>query len=213
MEKPNIREMALKNGISYATDTELIMLILGRGTKGNPITVLAKKITETLDCSNNENLLEALLNIKGIGKSKALAIAAAIEFGRRKNCHIKALIKQPKDVIPFVKHYAMQDKEHFLCISLNGAHEIIQIRVVSVGCINQTLIQPREVFADAIMEHASAIILCHNHPSGNVNPSQEDIKTSKILYEASKLLGINILDHIIIGIEKYYSFLEHSLIF
>jgi DNA repair protein RadC len=115
--------------------------------------------------------------------------------------------------VPFVQHYAVQPKEHFISVTLNGAHEILQIRLVTVGTVNRTLIHPREIFSDAIKDRACAIILCHNHPSGSSMPSNEDIETTRQLYKASKVIGINILDHIIVTRTDFYSFREHNKVF
>ena len=210
--KPNIRELTLQRGLSYPSDAELIMLLLGSGIKGISIQKMSEEIAAMLNVTENSLLLENLEKIKGVGKSRALAIAAAIELGRRKNCHLRAVIKQPPDIIPYIKHYSIEPKEHFVCISLNGAHEIIQIHVTSIGTQNKTLVHPREIFSTAVKENAAAIILCHNHPSGNCEPSAQDIETTGVLCEGSKLLGITVLDHIRIAGDSYFSFAEHKLL-
>ena len=211
-QKPNIRELTLQKGLSYPSDEELIMLILGRGQKGIPVQILAEKILQILNTSELPDLVENLSKIKGVGKSRALAVAAALELGRRKTRHLKALITRPTDIIPFIKHYSIEEKEHFICITLSGAHEIIQIHVTSIGTINRTLVHPREIFSLAIKENAAAIIVCHNHPSGKIEPSEEDIKSTEILCKAAGLLGISLLDHIIIGGDSYFSFSEHNIL-
>ena len=210
--KPDIREKALKFGLGYPVDEELIMLILGSGNKQMSITTMARKIVEVLDSGDNSDMVERLLKMKGVGQGKALAVAAAIELGKRRTCHLGAHVAAPCDLIPFVNHYAMGGKEHFLAVTLNGGHNIIQIHVVSVGTNNRAIIQPRDVFADAIRENASAIILCHNHPSGNTEPSEEDIIATQKLIEAAKIVGIPILDHIIIDCCGYFSFMENGLL-
>lgn len=213
LNKPDLREKALMHGISFPFDEELVMLILGTGTKEMPVDRMAEKIIETLDSSNKDEIIKNLLHIKGVGSGKALAVAAALELGRRRNNHLRAPIRTPSDVVPFVRNYAVSHKEHFLLITLNGGHEIIQIHVVSVGTLNKTLIHPREIFSEAIKENAAAIIVCHNHPSGNSNPSDDDIETTRILLSAAQIIGIQLLDHIIVDCENYYSFMEHKLLF
>ena len=210
--KPDIREKALRFGLSYPLDSELIMLILGAGNRQMPVDTMSRKIVEALDDCNNDDMVESLLKMKGIGQSKALAVAAAIELGKRRTCHLGAHISTPSDLIPFVNHYAMNGKEHFLAVTLNGGHNIIQIHVVSIGTTNSTFVHPREVFYEAIKENASAIIVCHNHPSGEVEPSDEDIECTKKLIEASEIIGIPVLDHIIIDCNSYFSFLESGLL-
>ena len=210
--KPDIREKALKFGLGYPMDYELVMLILGAGNRQMSVEEMSKKIVDVLDCGNNDDMVERLLKMKGIGQSKALAVAAAIELGKRRTCHLGAHIRSPCDVIPFVNHYAMNGKEHFLAVTLNGGHNIIQIHVVSIGTTNSAVAHPREVFYEAIKENASAIIVCHNHPSGSVEPSDEDIDCTGKLLAASKIIGIPLLDHIIIDCSSYYSFLESGLL-
>jgi len=211
--KPDIREKTLECGINFPSDEELVMLILGSGTKELPVQIMAKRIVEALNKSNPENRIQMLLKLKGVGKSKALAVAAALELGRRRYCYMKAVIKHPQDIIPYLKNYAVSSKEHFVMVTLDGGHQIMQIHVISVGTLNRSLIHPREVFVEAIKERAACIVLCHNHPSGNCNPSEEDVKTTQILIEASFIVGIEILDHIIVDCDSYYSFMEHKLLF
>ena len=210
--KPDIREKTLKYGLGYPVDEELVMLILGSGNSKMSVKTMARKIVEVLDSGNSSDMVERLLKMKGVGQGKALAVAAALELGKRRTCHFGAHITSPCDLIPFVNHYAMGNKEHFLAVTLNGGHNIIQIHVVSVGTINHTFVHPRDVFGEAIRENASAIILCHNHPSGNIEPSEEDIETTQRLIEVSKIVGIPVLDHIIIHCTGYYSFVEAGLL-
>ena len=210
--KPDIREKTLKYGLGYPLDEELVMLILGSGNRQMSVRTMARKIVEALDSGNSSDLVERLLRMEGIGQGKAMAVAAAIELGKRRTCHLGAHISSPDDLIPFVNHFAMNEKEHFLAVTLNGGHNIIQIHVVSVGTINRTIIHPREVFGEAIRENASALILCHNHPSGHSYPSPEDIEATNNLIEASRIIGIPILDHIIIDCNSYFSFKEHGLL-
>lgn len=214
MEKNNlkIRELTLKNGLSFPSDEELIMLILGSGTKGYPIEKLAKKILSVVMASNPDELIENLVKINGVGTNKALAIAAALEFGRRLTRSPQAVISQAKDIVPYIQNYAMQPQEHFICVSLNGAREIISIRVVCVGNGNMAVLHPSEIFNEAIKERASAIIISHNHPGGTLAPSVEDIKTTQSIVEASHYIGIALLDHIIITKNGYFSFSEHDLL-
>jgi len=211
--KPDIRERTIENGLLYPTNVELLMLILGSGNKDMSVEVMAQKINDVLTDSNIDDVVKNLLSVKGVGQGKALAVAAALELGRRHCSHLKALIQTPEDILPYVQNYAMCAKEHFVMITLNGGHEIIKIHLISVGTVSKTIIHPREVFREAIKENASSIVICHNHPSGNCVPSDEDIETTKFLIKASNLIGIPILDHIIFDCDSYYSFLEHDFLF
>jgi DNA repair protein RadC len=114
------------------------------------------------------------------------------------------------DVLPLIRHYADRKQEHFICISINGANEVITTRVVSVGLVNKTQVHPREVFADPITDRASAIIVAHNHPVGDLAPSKDDLEITKQLKSAGEILGIKLLDHMIFNQRDHYSFMEHN---
>ena len=210
--KPTIREQVLKHGIKYASDEELLMLILGAGSHNCPLEKLAEKTLLAIETCTEQNLLFELLKIPGMGPGKALCVSAVMEFGRRKNEALKKAIMQPRDLLPFVRKYSERSQEHFLCIALNGAHEILKIQVVAVGGLNMAIIKPREVFGEALKLSAAAVILCHNHPSGKCEPSPEDLVTTENLFQAAKLLGVALLDHLIISGENYFSFLNNGLI-
>lgn len=211
--RPSAREKALEYGMGFPYDEELLMLILGAGTKDMPVDLMAKKMIEVLDSSNENEVVERLLAMKGVGVGKALAVAAALELGKRRTCHFGARIESPCDIIPFVRNYAVSSKEHFLMVTLDGGHKIIKIHVVSVGTLNCSLIHPREVFVEAINDKASAMILCHNHPSGSCEPSEQDVEATRVLLEASQIMKIEILDHVIVSCNSYFSFLEKGVLF
>jgi len=133
---------------------------------------------------------------------------AAIEFARRRIKPEGAKIATPADLLPHVRHFADRKQEHFLCASINGANEVLNIRVVSIGLIDRSPVHPREVFADALSDRASAIIVAHNHPGGGVEPSPSDINITAQLKAAGAIVGIELLDHIIFNRNEYFSFLE-----
>ncbi len=125
----------------------------------------------------------------------------------------RTVVTSPKDAYyGALKEFSFKKQEHFIVLLLNGAHEIFDKEIVSVGLLNKTLVHPREVFSPAIEKRACCVVLGHNHPSGQCNPSEEDISITNRLVEAGKLLGVKVLDHIIVSPKGYYSFLEHSLI-
>ncbi|QEN03338.1 DNA repair protein RadC [Thiospirochaeta perfilievii] len=117
-------------------------------------------------------------------------------------------VSYPTDLLPCLKRYRDLEKEHFIVATLNGAHEVISVRLITIGILNRTLIHPREVFRPAIADNSASIILVHNHPSGNIEPSEEDKLVTKRLVNAGDILGIKVLDHMIIGTKDYYSFAE-----
>ncbi len=209
-KKPNIRERVREYGIKYVSNKELLMLLIGTGIKGFPVEKLAGAVLKILEKTDSDSVIEKMLGIRGLGNSKATLLAAALELGRRFYGSKGVCIKSPVDVIPLVQHYALEKQEHFLCITLTGANEIIKIRVITVGILNSTLIHPREILAEAIKDRSAAIILCHNHPSGNSDPSVEDFQLTRRLVKVADIIGIKILDHIIISRNGYYSFRSDS---
>ena len=212
-EKPEVREKILSYGIDAISDRELIMALLGNGKKGIPVTKLADKVLQVLYTYKSNNLQEELLKIKGMGPGKTALILSALECGKRFLYKAKNSIKSVEDIIPLIQIYGLQKQEHFICVTLNGAHEVINILVVSVGSLNKSVIHPREIFFPAISDRAAAILIAHNHPSGNIEPSLEDRECTKRILEASKIMGIPLLDHLIISKFGYYSFRESSDIF
>jgi len=206
------REKLLQKGAEALSDLELMAILLGKGTEGHDVMTLAGRILKILDATNNHPALEELQKIEGIGPAKATLIAAALEFSRRRIRPEGFKISFPPDVLPLIRHYADRKQEHFLCVSLNGANEVIATRVVSVGLVNRTQVHPREVFADPITDRATAVIIAHNHPAGGLMPSKEDIEITQRLKAAGETLGIKLLDHIIFNHKGYYSFLENGKI-
>lgn len=202
------REKLQQKGAEGLSDLELMAILLGRGIKGHDVLTVAERILKALDSNKGQVNLEELQKIEGVGLAKAALIAAALEFARRRIRPEGLKISFPADVLPLIQHYADRKQEHFICISINGANEVIASRVVSVGLVNRTQVHPREVFADPITDRASAIIIAHNHPAGELTPSNEDLEITKQLKSAGETLGIRLLDHIIFNHKGHYSFLE-----
>jgi len=208
-ERP--REKLLARGAVSLTDRELLTVLLGSGTKRHDVFQVAGNILKTMDCQRQGMVrIETLRKIDGVGPAKACTIAAALEFSRRRIRPEGVKISFPPDVMPLIQHYADRKQEYFLCISLNGANEVIKERVVTVGLVNKSQAHPREVFADPITDRATAVIIAHNHPSGKLSPSAEDIEITRQLKDAGDVLGIKLLDHIIFNRYAYYSLLEHK---
>ena len=208
-EKPNIRERLLAYGAEQLSDVDLLAVLLHTGMVNKPVTKLAEEIIQHIDTRKTESIEAALKTVNGIGAAKLSTILAAFELGRRYYGIGGEKVRHPSDIVPFLRHYSVRKQEHFICASLNGAHEILATRVVSVGTLTHTLVHPREVFADPLADRAAAVILAHNHPSGSLMPSAEDLNLTKRLCEAGRLLGIDVLDHIILSpTGKYMSFIE-----
>lgn len=206
------REKLLRKGAQALSDQELLAILLGKGTPGLDVMALAAKLARLIDEKGLDVKAEDLLRFAGIGNAKATLILAAIEFARRRIKPEGAKIVTPADLLPHVHHYADRKQEHFLCASINGANEILNIRVVSIGLIDRSPVHPREVFADALSDRAAAIIVAHNHPSGGVEPSQGDIQITAQLKASGEVVGIELLDHIIFNRTSYFSFLENGIL-
>lgn len=202
-ETPEIdrpRERIRARGASSLSDPELVAAIIGRGIKDHDVTAISKDICRCIGEKGLSVSCEDLVKIQGIGEAKACQILAAFELARRvqnKSCRPK--ITSPEDALPYAEEIRVERQEHVICITLNGAHELIKRRTITKGILNQSQIHPREVYADAISDRAASIIIMHNHPSGNVTPSSDDIAVTKKLAEAGEVLGIRLIDHIIVA--------------
>ncbi len=205
------REKLFKHGVKNLSDRELVSIILGSGIRGKGVFSLSDEVLSHLDSIDYKISSCDMLKISGLGKAKVAVIAAGLEFSRRILCPEIRKIKAPSDIYPFIQHYADRKQEIFLSVSLNGAHEIMAVRVVSVGLVNRALVHPREVFADPLSDRAAAVLVCHNHPSGNLEPSEEDIEVTKRLTEAGEVLGVPLLDHIIFSQTGYLSMISQNL--
>lgn len=211
VERP--REKLLARGVSSLSDQELLAIVLGPGSAKTPVLKLAEQILSCLDENPGKVDFQALRNIPGVGPVKAMIVQAMMEFVRRRIRPEGLKVKTTTDALPLFMPYADRKQEHFICITLNGANEVINTRVVTIGLVNESQVHAREVFADAIVDRATAVVLGHNHPSGNVRPSKADVAITRRLVEAGKLLGIRVIDHLIFSTKGHYSFrLESDLI-
>ncbi|WP_221057552.1 RadC family protein [Methanoculleus chikugoensis] len=205
------REKLAARGPRALTDAELIALLIGRGTAGRDVREVAGDVERCLKHAKGCPSYDDLLEIDGIGSAKACEIMACFELGRRYlggdgvSGH---RIASPVDVLPLVAEWRDKKQEYFLCVTLNGAGEVIERRVVTVGTLNQSLVHPREVFSEAITDRAASVILIHNHPSGTLEPSTQDLGITRQLVEAGSILGIRVLDHIIVTKKGYASLKE-----
>lgn len=209
-DKP--REKLVKKGVQSLKNDELIAILLGSGIRGKDVRKLAKEIMLLLDSSYQTISLDELCSIHGLGIAKASQILASIELAKRYTSQINTRISSAEDIYRELKAFAAKQQEYFLTITLDGASHIINTRTVFIGTLNQTLVHPREVFADAIADRAAGIIIAHNHPSGTLRPSRADMQITDRLNEVSKLVGIELLDHVIISKEGFYSFADEGLL-
>lgn len=194
------REKLEKYGPEKLTSPELLAILLRTGTKDCNVLELSKKILQKFP---TEKLLNAsikeLSEIHGLGKVKACEIIACLELGKRILKGKKStLILSPKDVWENCQDIRNHKKEHFVVFFLDTRNQQIQREIISIGTLNANLVHPREVFEPAILHNAAQIIVCHNHPSGNPEPSDEDLAITRRLQEAGKILGIEVLDHVVV---------------
>jgi DNA repair protein RadC len=211
------REKLLEKGRNALSDAELIAILLGSGTKDLTAVELAKKILHHV--GNDLNKLgklsiKELMQHKGVGKAKAITIAAALELGRRRKeseSKQKTFIKSSKDAYEFISPF-LSDLHHeeFWAIYLSRNNSIIHYAKIGQGGISATIADIRIILKTAIEQLASGIIICHNHPSGNIKPSESDISLTNRIKEAAKLLEINLLDHIIFTDKSYFSFADEA---
>jgi len=209
-DKP--REKLVAKGVGALKNEELLAILLGSGVQGKDVRKLAKEIISLMDEGLGQLTLERLCTIHGLGTAKASQILAALELSKRYLIRSNRRITDAADVYQELAKYADRSQEYFLTITLDGASHIIQTRTVFIGTLNQSLVHPREVFADAIADRAAGIIVAHNHPSGTLEPSRADMQITQRLKEVAKLVGIELLDHVILTKEGYYSFSDEGVL-
>lgn len=206
------RERAMSQGVDRLSDLDLVHAMLGSGTRQQPVRQLAASVLATLESQGQGPDPGSLLAIPGMGLAKTTLFCSAMELARRLYQPKNLRIRVPRDALPLLRHYADRTQEYFLCVSLNGAHEVIACRVVTIGLLNRTLVHPREVYAPAIADRAASILVAHNHPSGNLEPSEEDLEITGRLRQSGEILGIKLLDHLIFFGDDYTSILERGLL-
>src|SRR3990167_5671387 len=215
-ERP--RERLKRFGPEALSAQELLALIIGRGVPQKSVMTIAQELLVKFgDIKTiSEATLEELSQIKGIGFAKAAQIKACFELGKRQDLEPELKdfdIKDPQSVVKAIRA-SIKDKakEHFKLILLNARNKIIGISTVSIGSLNASIVHPREVFKDAIKHNAYSLVLAHNHPSGDPEPSEDDIKMTRQLIDSGKILGIEVIDHIIVTQNKYLSFKAKGVI-
>lgn len=211
------RERMLEIGPEGLSNAELLAIILRTGSTNESVFQLAHKVLAELEMLHNlqEITIEELTMIRGIGPAKAIQIKAAIELGRRVYRNIedeKITIRSPRDVANYlIEELRYLKKEHFIAVLLDTKNKVIAKETISIGTLNSSIVHPREVFKPAIKKSVSAIIVVHNHPSGDPTPSREDIEVTKRLIKAGEIVGIDLLDHIIIGGSDFFSLKDKGL--
>ncbi len=208
------REKLIKYGPEKLSNSELLAILLRSGTKNENVINLASKILKKFNKEKLPNLAyDDLKNFSGLGPAKGCEIVACFELGKRflKEKKTRIYLK-PEEVWQELKDIRDHKKEHFIVFYLDTRSQEIKREVISIGLLNANLVHPREVFEPAIKNLAAQIILAHNHPSGDPEPSEDDLEVTKRLVEAGKILGIEVIDHIIVTKDKFFSFKEKKLL-
>lgn len=213
------REKLLIKGTPALTDAELVAILLGTGTTTISAVELAKRILQTVDNSLHELArlsVKDLMRVRGIGEAKAVTIIAALELGRRRKdaeAETKPRVITSRDVFDVLKSHLLDiQHEEFWVLLLNRSNRLIKKHLISQGGVTGTVADPKIIFKLALEELATSIILAHNHPSGNLNASQSDIDMTKKLKDAGKLMDIQVLDHVIVAGQKYFSFADEGML-
>lgn len=215
-ERP--RERLKRLGPEALSAQELLAVIISRGSPNKSVINIAQDLLTKFGNINaiSQATIEQLTEVDGIGPAKATQIKACFELGKRQELEPELKdyhIENPKDVVNYIqKEIKDKAKEHFMLILLDSRNKTIGFSKISIGTLNASLVHPREVFKEAITRNSASVILVHNHPSGDPEPSDDDLKMTKRLKESGNILGIEVIDHIIIGKNSYYSFKEKKLI-
>ncbi|WP_440955311.1 RadC family protein [Methanosarcina sp. Mfa9] len=214
-ERP--RERLVRNGPESLSNAELLAIILRTGSRAENVVSMSNRILseysiKQLSLAN----IKRLMQIHGIGEAKASQISAVFELARRLETFVeepKRKVRSPKDVYSLMyPKMREQKKERFITLYLDTKNQILKEETVSIGSLNASIVHPREVFKSALMESSASVIMIHNHPSGDPSPSREDIMVTEKLVEGGKLLGIDVLDHIIIGDGRYVSLKDEGFV-
>ncbi|MFH1402333.1 MAG: DNA repair protein RadC [Patescibacteria group bacterium] len=204
------REKFLEKGPDALTKSELLAILLGSGIKGTNVKMLAQKILRKFGKNFINTTVDELTQISGIGQAKALQIASAFALACRiqNECdNSDNLILSAKDAVALVSDLKDKKQEHLVCLYLNARNLLLKKETVSIGTLDKSLIHPREIFAPGLKMHAAGVILIHNHPSGDVEPSEQDKQVAKRIIEAGKLMGINVIDFLIVAKNNSHSIL------
>jgi DNA repair protein RadC len=203
------REKMLRTGAEGLTNAELLAVVLGNGSRGKDVLALSEEVVQRLSTLEEEPCLDTFLRIDGVGPGKGCRILASLEFSRRFLLSRRRLrIRTPKDALPVLGTLRASAQENFVVVTLDGNNQVIKVHAVTVGLANQSQIHPRETFHPAVADRAVSILLAHNHPSGNLEPSESDLAATRRLVEVSKTLGIPILDHLIVSEGGFLSLRE-----
>lgn len=200
------REKLQARGAEALSDYELLMAIIGSGTAQADVTKIARDVRKLIAEKGSQLSYEDLLQVKSLGPAKATQIMAGFELWRRQfEVPDRPIIDSPEKAVEQLSDIRDKKQEYFVCLTLDGANRLIAKRIITIGTLTASLVHPREVFADAITDRAASIIVAHNHPSGNLEPSEADRHITERLKDAGSILGVTLNDHIIVSTTRYTS--------
>ncbi|TMQ59741.1 MAG: DNA repair protein RadC [Candidatus Eisenbacteria bacterium] len=208
-------ERLLGSGPGVLTDADLVAVLFGTGGPGEGILELSARVTGAIPLRQLHRVpVEELLQIRGMGKARAAQLLAAAELGRRlwPDGDPAPLVRGPETVFDLTRDIRTANREHFVGFYLNSRNQVLRREIISIGSLNASIVHPREVYQPAIAVSAASLILAHNHPSGDPTPSEEDLAITRRLVEAGRILGIDILDHVVVARDAYASFKERKLL-
>ncbi len=209
------REKMEANGRSNLADAELLAILLGSGSVKQNVLRLSEKLLREIPLKKLGTInASELTKFPGVGKSKASRILAALELGERiyaPSVLNKVIIRSTEEAVEQLTSIAEKKQEHLLALYLNARHELLQKEVIGIGSLNSMLITPKEIYSPALSTPCASLIVAHNHPSGDPNPSDDDIKFTQRIHEAGEVMGIPLLDHLIIAKSSYFSFKENKI--
>jgi DNA repair protein RadC len=208
------RERLLELGPGVLADADLVAVLFGTGTGGESVFETARRVVRSVDVRRlNRVPVEEILAVRGMGPARAAQLLAAAELGRRVwPDGDPPLVRGPENVYELTRDIRGANREHFMGFYLNSRNQVLRRDIISIGSLNASIVHPREVFAPAIAVSAAALILAHNHPSGDPTPSEEDLAITRRILEAGRLLGIELLDHVVVARDSYTSFKERRLL-
>ena len=212
-ERP--RERLFLLGPGALSDADLVAVLFGTGSAGDGVVETAARVAESIDLRRVHHVpTEELLAVRGLGPARAAQLLAAAELGRRlwPDRESSPLVRGPENIFELSRDIRAANREHFVGFYLNSRNQVLRREVISIGSLNASIVHPREVFLPAIAVSAAGLILAHNHPSGDPTPSEEDRAITRRIQEAGRLLGIELLDHVVVARDSYTSFKERRLL-
>lgn len=208
------REKMVSASAKNLTDAELLAILLGTGTQGKNVVVLSQNLLKKYPGKKLSQVrFDELIKTSGVGKSKASRILAAFELGERffaPSALARTIVRSAEDVLQLVRDIADKKQEYLLVLYLNARHELLQKEIVGIGTVNNLRLTPREIFSPAFQTPCASIIMVHNHPSGNPEPSDDDIRFTTRIQEAGELMGVPLIDHVIVSKSGYFSFRDNK---